>query len=349
MQAYCPFCDEPIQATAKKCRHCGETIDPTLRSAEEARDAARRERSVSMDDDGGGAAASRSAAAAGGSVSRWYYATDNRQRLGPVTSEELRRLARSGEIGPACMVAREGSNKWAPAAKVKGLFASPPSALPVLPWRRSWTNNPRLVVLAVAVGLGLLTVLAAGVATLVRSGSQTDVNSLTAWCEKTGAEIRGANAANPIRGRELEARYLEQLNGRLLGKKVAWPFRILDIYPLFSEKRNGGVRVSSQFGQDRSSGCAAFIVWTTEVKQPEQAVYGMGKEQLRRLSVGDWITLTGRVTRVSCLATEQPEPVYFQGSIQDYIAGAQRGMGSLGTVPAPHCFWVVEVDNLKLK
>ena len=32
----CPICDEDISARAKKCRHCGETLDPSLRVAEEA-------------------------------------------------------------------------------------------------------------------------------------------------------------------------------------------------------------------------------------------------------------------------------------------------------------------------
>jgi hypothetical protein len=63
-------------------------------------------------------------------MSRWYYTPDNRQRLGPVTSEELRRLALSGVIRPECMVTREGSGKWTPAAKFKGLF---PEAAPSLP------------------------------------------------------------------------------------------------------------------------------------------------------------------------------------------------------------------------
>ena len=33
----CDFCAEIIRADAKKCKHCGETLDATLRVAEEAR------------------------------------------------------------------------------------------------------------------------------------------------------------------------------------------------------------------------------------------------------------------------------------------------------------------------
>jgi hypothetical protein len=33
----CPFCAELISIEAKKCKHCGETLDVTLRAAEEAK------------------------------------------------------------------------------------------------------------------------------------------------------------------------------------------------------------------------------------------------------------------------------------------------------------------------
>lgn len=31
----CPYCSEEIMAGAKKCKHCGEFIDSTLRTAKE--------------------------------------------------------------------------------------------------------------------------------------------------------------------------------------------------------------------------------------------------------------------------------------------------------------------------
>lgn len=44
----CPICDEDISARAKKCRHCGETLDPSLRVAEEARRTAARQGTAYM-------------------------------------------------------------------------------------------------------------------------------------------------------------------------------------------------------------------------------------------------------------------------------------------------------------
>jgi hypothetical protein len=38
----CPFCAEQIAARAKKCRHCGETVDVAMRRADEALRASER-------------------------------------------------------------------------------------------------------------------------------------------------------------------------------------------------------------------------------------------------------------------------------------------------------------------
>ncbi len=44
----CPVCDEDISVRAKKCRHCGETLDVPMRIAEEARRASERSGNVYM-------------------------------------------------------------------------------------------------------------------------------------------------------------------------------------------------------------------------------------------------------------------------------------------------------------
>jgi glutaredoxin len=64
----CPFCSEDIKVDAKKCRHCGETVDVALRAAEDARRAADRQSpNVFMNAGGGGASSSSAAASSSGS------------------------------------------------------------------------------------------------------------------------------------------------------------------------------------------------------------------------------------------------------------------------------------------
>lgn len=51
----CPFCCEPVSPRAKKCRHCGETLDLAMRKAEEAMRSSEKQGNVYMN--AGGAAA----------------------------------------------------------------------------------------------------------------------------------------------------------------------------------------------------------------------------------------------------------------------------------------------------
>ena len=52
----CPFCAEFISSDAKKCKHCGETIDVALRAAEEAKRGNSNQPMVFMNAGGGAAA-----------------------------------------------------------------------------------------------------------------------------------------------------------------------------------------------------------------------------------------------------------------------------------------------------
>jgi len=71
---------------------------------------------------------------------QWYY-TNQAQRLGPVSPEQLKQLVVSGRLQPSDMVWKEGMTQWAPASRVKGLFPAetlasapePPPPLPVTP------------------------------------------------------------------------------------------------------------------------------------------------------------------------------------------------------------------------
>lgn len=55
---------------------------------------------------------------------RWYYRRGTERKLGPFTSEELKRLAASGELRPDDRVWKEGKRKWVAARKVQRLFDS---------------------------------------------------------------------------------------------------------------------------------------------------------------------------------------------------------------------------------
>jgi len=62
-------------------------------------------------------------------ASEWYVFKNNK-RLGPFTSQDLRRLTGTGSLLPDDLVWKEGINGWIPAHNIKGLFPTGPSTLP---------------------------------------------------------------------------------------------------------------------------------------------------------------------------------------------------------------------------
>jgi hypothetical protein len=62
--------------------------------------------------------------------SEWYCSRDD-QKIGPVSTEQLRQAATSGKLLPTDLVWKEGMPEWAQAKRLKGLF--PESMPPTLP------------------------------------------------------------------------------------------------------------------------------------------------------------------------------------------------------------------------
>jgi len=62
----CPYCDEQVSVSAKKCRHCGEILDVALRAAEEAKKSAGAQQPMVFMNAGGGSSSSAAAASSSG-------------------------------------------------------------------------------------------------------------------------------------------------------------------------------------------------------------------------------------------------------------------------------------------
>ena len=60
---------------------------------------------------------------------QWHY-TDQGQRLGPVSSSQLKQLATSGRLQPSDLVWKEGMAQWVAASQVKGLFSAAQAPTP---------------------------------------------------------------------------------------------------------------------------------------------------------------------------------------------------------------------------
>lgn len=61
----------------------------------------------------------------------WFYIVGDKDQQGPVSANDLKRLAESGELRPDDLVWQEGLPEWLPASRLKGMnFTTPPSTEP---------------------------------------------------------------------------------------------------------------------------------------------------------------------------------------------------------------------------
>ena len=66
----CPYCAEEVSVGAKKCKHCGEFIDPTMRDIENLKNQKQNVYMNAGGGGGGGGGAAASSSAIGGILSR---------------------------------------------------------------------------------------------------------------------------------------------------------------------------------------------------------------------------------------------------------------------------------------
>jgi hypothetical protein len=74
-------------------------------------------------------------------MAEWYYARNN-QRLGPISTEQLKQLASRGELSANDLIWKDGMANWAAASTVPGLFTAPAAAPPSAPPRQAAVVAP---------------------------------------------------------------------------------------------------------------------------------------------------------------------------------------------------------------
>ena len=67
-------------------------------------------------------------AAAPAPVQDWYYRIDGETKQGPFSLDQLKKLAKAGQLQPSHMVRQEGMAKWVPAKQIESLWKNNASA-----------------------------------------------------------------------------------------------------------------------------------------------------------------------------------------------------------------------------
>ena len=151
----------------------------------------------------------------------WFYWNDG-ERIGPVSSTELKRLAQTGVVSPSTTVEDE-TGKSALAERVAGLFAAKPASPPSQEWE---TRFQKLT------------------ATLVETGNVVDrrINDCLKRLDgvaQTSQELAGrlSDVENRSSAQDgLTSRRLDDLEASVEMSRNAWVWRVDSIENLFSEK-----------------------------------------------------------------------------------------------------------------
>ena len=134
-------------------------------------------------------------------TSEWYYAkqtTSGVESVGPVSWEELCRLARAGELGPADHFWNPGSPQWVPAELIPALFAASSPAWPLPAGLSQEQSRRRLAVLAWLLPLIAIIIVAAGLGTYF--GAFYDHGSEATGAVETAVSEGGTSPTQTVPG-----------------------------------------------------------------------------------------------------------------------------------------------------
>lgn len=73
---------------------------------------------------------------------QWFYSQNGKQSGPAVSFQELQQAAAEGGLLPTDFVWKAGMTEWTPAAKINGLFDSPPPLPPPLPTAENRSSDP---------------------------------------------------------------------------------------------------------------------------------------------------------------------------------------------------------------
>lgn len=164
----------------------------------------------------------------------WHYTT-NGQQHGPVSSAELRSLARHGFITPNDLVWKTGMANWKQAGQLKGLFPAamvvepkpPPSSMPLIavtagPKPRPSGKRTKYVVMLIP-----MTVIAIGTVLVTKVSSYLTPLQVITRTDGAGTTERGRNDASGNDGLPAVRSSTEQESHQAIAKRTEEASQVL--------------------------------------------------------------------------------------------------------------------------